>query len=396
MSTTDGFYVSQSDKSRVKTLIVTDFLKVYFPIINNSVGKDSKEIIYIDLFCGPGKFEDGKASTPLALLDFLNSQKSDDIRNKIRIVFNDEETEYINKLNEIIKNHDVTKKLKFQITVTNTCANDVDVKSYTCKRCPIFSFIDPWGYKDVSVTQTWELVKNLGSDCVLFFNSNRFIMDINKEKQKCHFEPIFGEQLDEVVKTVNSSHINQKQKAQKIVELFSKNLISEMDKSSYKGYKLFVLPFTFEADDKEKVSHHILFITKSHKAIIEMKKVMVRHSNSNQITLLFDSKDQFQISMLHREDFVYEAIFELIHKCFKSNPEFINRTWKVSNLMEALDVCNMNSSFQVTPYTYDEVKDAINTLYDKGFVTLMVEPGKNIKKNITDAREFRLKREMLV
>lgn len=44
------------------------------------------------------KFEDREPSTPLALLNLVNSVKSDDIRNKLRIVFNDENSEYIEKV----------------------------------------------------------------------------------------------------------------------------------------------------------------------------------------------------------------------------------------------------------------------------------------------------------
>lgn len=395
MSTTDNFFAWQSDKSRVKTLIVRDFFKAYFPIINNSVGKDSPEIIYIDLFCGPGKFEDGQPSTPLALLDLVNDFKNDDIRNKLRIVFNDEKSEYIDKLKEIIASHEVVPKLKYPIEITNKRAGEVDIRVHTYKKCPIFSFIDPWGYKDVSVTQTWKLVRNIGSDCVLFFNSNRFIMDINKKAQLCHFKPLFGDQLSEVEKVVNDSTTDQKQKAQKIVELFSKNLISEMSNSDYTGYRLFVLPFGFEADDKQKISHHIVFITKNHKAIVEMKKVMVKYTNVNHTMLLFDSKNQLEISLFNRADFVDGAISGLITKCFKDNPGFINKTWKVGTLMEALDKCNMISEFQVTPYSYEEVKSAVKRLDKQGFVEILA-PGQKIRDNITNKREFKIKKELLV
>lgn len=396
MSTTTNFFTSQSDKSRVKTLIVTDFFKTYFQIINNSVGKYSSEIIYVDLFCGPGMFDDGQPSTPLALLNLVNDSRNDDIRNKLRIVFNDENSNSISKLKEIINNHEVVSKLKYPIEITSKRAGEVNIKEYTDKECPIFSFIDPWGYKDVSVTQTWELVKNRGSDSVLFFNSNRFIMDINKKSQACHLEPIFGDQLSEVEKVVNNSKVDQKQKAQRVVELFSKNLINEMAKSKYMDYKLYVLPFGFEADDKEKISHHILFITKSHKAIIEMKKVMLKHSNATIPMFLFDSKDQYQISLFNRVDFVDEVILEMIKKFFKSNLSLINRKWTVATLMEALDNWNMNSKFQVTPYSYEEVKETVKKLDREGLVQLILDPEKKIRENITNDREFKLKKELLV
>ena len=127
MATTDNFFGSQSEKSKVKTLIVTDFFKAYFPIINNSVGKDSSEIIYIDLFCGPGKFEDGQNSTPLALLDIVNNFKNEDIRKKLRIVFNDENTGFVERLKKLVKEHEVLPKLTFQPTILNECAKNVDI-----------------------------------------------------------------------------------------------------------------------------------------------------------------------------------------------------------------------------------------------------------------------------
>ena len=170
MSTTDGFFAHQTEKSRIKTMIVTEFFKAYFPIINNSVGQNAREIIYIDLFSGPGCFENGDPSTPLALLNLINAFQSDDIRNKLRIVLNDENSAFIEKLRTLVSTHDVRSRLKHEPIISNKKAGEVDLKVYTYKNVPIFSFIDPWGYKDVSAEQTWELVKNIGSDCVLFFN----------------------------------------------------------------------------------------------------------------------------------------------------------------------------------------------------------------------------------
>ncbi len=326
----------------------------------------------------------------------MNNFKNEDIRKKLRIVFNDENTGFVERLKKLVEEHEVLPKLTFQPTILNECAKNVDIKVHTYKECPIFSFIDPWGYKDVSVTQTWELVKNIGSDCVLFFNSNRFIMDINKETQHCHLEPIFGEQLPAVIDLVNNVEMDQKKKAERIVELFSRNLMREMENEKYSGYKLFVLPFGFEADNREKISHHILFITKSHKAIVEMKKVMLKHNNSNDTSLIYDSKDDFQISLFNRDDFVEEGLMEVIKECMRKNNRFLYKTWKVGTLLESLDECNMAEKYQVTPYLADELKGVIENLDKEGFVEVIIPKGKKIKKRITNDREFKLKKELLV
>ena len=75
-STTDNFFDSQKEKSKIKVHIVTEFFKTYFSIINHTGFSD--EIYYIDLFCGPGKYNDGTKSTPLVLFDIIDAYKSDD------------------------------------------------------------------------------------------------------------------------------------------------------------------------------------------------------------------------------------------------------------------------------------------------------------------------------
>lgn len=141
VATTDNFFDEQKDKSKVKTLIVTDFFKAYFPIINNSVGQNASEIVYIDLFCGPGKFDDGKPSTPLALLDLVNNFRAEDVRNKLRIIFNDEKPEYIAKLKKLVSEHEVKSRLKYEPVIYNKKAGEVDIKVYTNKKVPIFSLL---------------------------------------------------------------------------------------------------------------------------------------------------------------------------------------------------------------------------------------------------------------
>ncbi len=393
-TTTDGFFKTPSEKSKVKTLIVTEFLKSYFPIINRSVGKNQKEIIYIDLFCGPGRYEDGYPSTPLALLNLVNNLKEKRIREKLRIVFNDKDKSFVDQLRELVDDHSVSSKLKYQVEILNEKADDVDVKVYTSKGCPIFSFIDPWGYKGVSVAQTWALVKNIGSDCVLFFNSRRFIMDVGKKTQSRHFIPIFGKQIAEVINTTNNTRLGQKEKAQKVVELFSKNLIDEMSESKRSGYNLYILPFSFEADDKEIISHHIVFITKSHKAIIEMKKVMIKQSNTNQCSLSYANKKQLQISLFHRDNFLTDGIIELLKCGMRKDNIFLSKTWTINLLLKSLDEHNMKTRFQVTPYTESELKGVIEKLDEKGLIDVIL-PKSNFRKRITYNREFKLKRELL-
>lgn len=61
---TDNFFKETSAQSEVKIRIVTKYFAAWSNVILPSVKTHSKRIAYIDLFAGPGKYEDGTKSTP--------------------------------------------------------------------------------------------------------------------------------------------------------------------------------------------------------------------------------------------------------------------------------------------------------------------------------------------
>lgn len=384
-STTDNFFAVQKEKSRVKTLIVTEFFKAYFPIINAAFQRD---IWYIDLFCGPGCYEDGSASTPIKLLDVIDSFKDDAVRARLKIVFNDHNKDYTEKLRQHIQMHPVLPRLKYQPQILNLKASEVDLSTYTRGNNPIFSFVDPWGYKDVSMSQVWSLVKNRGSDCVLFFNSDRILQDISKPANAQDFQQIFGDLFEDAKAIQTDSTMSQRKKAEAFLTLFSKNLYLTVQKEYGNKFKIFVLPFYVEADDKEKTSHYIVFISKAHKAIQEMRKVMIKHGNSISAELGYDSKDEMQISLLNRNDDSSESIIKTIKTIFSQYQQFYGTKYTVASLSELMDRYEMWTMYRVLPYSLQEVKSAIQKLHQRGCINVILPEGKRIRTFITNDREF--------
>lgn len=384
-STTDNFFAVQKEKSRVKTLIVTEFFKAYFPIINATFQRD---IWYIDLFCGPGRYEDGSASTPIELLDVIDAFKDNAVRARLKIVFNDHNKDYVEKLRQHIGMHPVLPRLKYQPQTLNLKASEVDLSTYTRGNNPIFSFVDPWGYKDVSISQVWSLVKNQGSDCVLFFNSDRILQDISKPANAQDFQQIFGDLFEDAKAIQIDPTMSQRKKAEAFLALFSKNLYLTVQKEYGNKFKIFVLPFYVEADDKEKTSHYIVFISKAHKAIQEMRKVMIKHGNSISAELGYDSKDEMQISLLNRNDDSSDSIVKTIKTIFSQYPQFYGRKYTVSSLSELMDRYEMWTVYRVLPYSLQEVKSAVQALHQKGCINVILPEGKRIRSFITNDREF--------
>ena len=389
--TTEKFFEQQKEKSRIKTMIVTDFFKAYFQIINYAFNPN--KVYYIDLFCGPGKYEDGTPSTPIALLDVVRDFENNDIRDKLALILNDKDPVYVSKLRGCVYNHEVCNLLKYRPVIMNLEASKVDISNYVSRSTPAFSFIDPFGYIDVSARQIWTLVKNAGSDCVLFFNTDRILRDIGKPSQEEYFRQIFEGEL-ETAKEIHLSRDSQKAKCEKFLMLFAKVLYKKMNQESF-TYSLYTLPFRIEADDKNKTSHYIVFISKSHKAIEEMKKVMLNHSNNTEVTFSFDSKDSLLVSLFSREDNLNLSILNAIRKLLRDNPQYLKYWFTVPELMETMDKISMQEKYQVFPYLVSELKDIVDCLHKKGYIDIETKPNEKIRKAITLKRRFKFNDRIL-
>ncbi len=62
--------------------------------------KHVSKIAYIDLFAGPGRYEDGASSTPLLVLE--TAIKEEKIRKSLVTIFNDQDKATTSKLSEAI------------------------------------------------------------------------------------------------------------------------------------------------------------------------------------------------------------------------------------------------------------------------------------------------------
>ena len=79
------FFTEQSEPSAVKATIVSKYFGAWAKVM---MGRPRVENMnYIDLFAGPGRFEDGKMSTPLMVLE--QAIADDRLRERLVAIFND-------------------------------------------------------------------------------------------------------------------------------------------------------------------------------------------------------------------------------------------------------------------------------------------------------------------
>ena len=168
MSQTDEFFSDPREQSLVKSEIVAKYFgawaKVVIPVSKKYHGR---KIAYIDLFAGPGRYGDDTKSTPLLVLE--KAIGDPDLSHMLVTIFNDKDPENAQSLENAINNLNGVDKLKYQPQVLNVEVDKVIVEQFEkMKLVPTLLFVDPWGYKGLSLKLIDAVLRNWGCDCVFF------------------------------------------------------------------------------------------------------------------------------------------------------------------------------------------------------------------------------------
>jgi three-Cys-motif partner protein len=263
------FFDEREDQSEVKARIVSKYFYVWAKIIVPHAR--SQRIAYIDLFAGPGRYKDGSASTPLMVLERAIAEPA--LRDSLVTMFNDEDPEHITNLESEIAKLPGIETLKYKPDIsTGSVGAGIAASLQSMKLVPTFSFIDPFGYKGLSLGLVQGAIKDWGSDCVFFFNYNRINAGISNELVDDHINSLFGEEratrLREAVKGKNPAQreaIVLEHLAQALKELGGK----------------FVLPFRFRNAAGTRSTHHLIFVSKHVRGYEIMKEIMAKESSTH-------------------------------------------------------------------------------------------------------------------
>ncbi len=96
----DTFFDVPEEQSVIKTMLVTNYFDAWTRIMLSRVSGSGGQLAFIDLFSGPGRYEDGSPSTPLWVLDY--AIKDPKLCSHLTTVFNDKNPEYAAQLRAAI------------------------------------------------------------------------------------------------------------------------------------------------------------------------------------------------------------------------------------------------------------------------------------------------------
>jgi three-Cys-motif partner protein len=269
MTAVDEFFDEMSEQSRIKVEIVEKYFSAWSKVLLPTVQRRGGKLGYIDLFSGPGIYEDGTKSTPILIIE--QAINNTELSERLVTIINDANPEFIKMLNLAIKNVPGIDKLKNKPIVSNDIVDDQLVDIFQkINFIPSLFFIDPWGYKGISLSLLNSILINWGCDCILFFNYNRINMGLNNPKFNEHIDRLFGKKGAGILRS-KVDKLNPLERELTIIEGLCNAIINQ-------GFE-YVLPFGFKDESSKKTSHYLIFISKHEKGYDIMKRIMAKCSS---------------------------------------------------------------------------------------------------------------------
>lgn len=336
-----AFFNEQKEQSEVKTAIVAKYFGAWSHVISAYLSKkQDKRIAYIDLFAGPGRFDDGSKSTPLLILEM--AIQNEKLRNNLVTVFTDKEDNNTSTLKKEICKLPGIETLRWAPEIRTEEVGDNIVKEFESRdHVPTLMFIDPFGYKGLSLRLINSVLKDWACECIFFFNYNRISMGVSNDVVQEHMEALFGVELAAKVKE-KVCDMTPEERELTIVEEMCNALIAMGGK--------FPLPFRFRNSAGTRTSHHIVFVSKHPLGYKIMKEVMAKESSS-----LTQGVPSFEYSPAsERQPFLFDLTQPLDDLEGMLMEKFAGQTLTMAKIFDRHNIGK--------PYVISNYKDALNNL----------------------------------
>jgi three-Cys-motif partner protein len=279
----ENFFDEQSEQSQIKAAIVADYFWAWASVIisvQKRFPQHAQKIAYIDLFAGPGRYQNGAVSTPILIME--RAVQVPVIRERLVAIFNDKDEDNRASLEKEINAIPGIEGLKTKPKIYCGEVGENIVKQFqAAKLVPTFLFVDPFGYKGLSLKLVNSVLKDWGCDCVFFFNYNRISMGLGNEAVEEHIDSLFGrERADSLREKFKMRQVSSGER-----EMF---IVDEMKKALEEMGGKHVLPFRFRNAAGTRTTHHLFFVSKAFRGYEIMRDVMYKHSHKDETVAKFE------------------------------------------------------------------------------------------------------------
>jgi len=271
--TPKGFFCEPSNNSQIKQMVVASAFKLW--LYDN---RREKELSYIDLFSGPGLYDDGSFSTPLHILQEICV--SELCAKKFNVVLNDAKNAFMARLRRAV---DGIRNSKYLHSLTTSCT---EIDGNVFEKFPniwdgnSFAFVDAWGWKSLKQNYVRQLLENPKCEMAVFMNFNEMQRFISDERFTKLFIDLFGKSaLRKLRKQCLKIGSNE--------ELILKTFI---DGITSKIANCHIVPFRFRRPDFKMTSHYVFIIVRDKNRAERLGGVLRQFSTCKTELLCYSQK----------------------------------------------------------------------------------------------------------
>lgn len=310
------FKESPHEQSVIKKLIIVKYFKAWANVMKSNITKYNRgsKLAYFDLFCGPGKHDTGETAAPLEIMEHILSNKF--LYENCITLFNDCNELYIEQLKNNIESLENYGLLEFEPLYQSLEVDDSFFEQLQDSNIvPSLSFIDPFGYCGVSVDLLNFLIRSFGCDIILFFNYNDINRALTNSSVKDRMEAIFTPELHDILCEKLKDIPNSQQREKLILNYFTKAMRNKYNKENPQSKKkIYLFPFRFQFENKNRTSHYVVFISKDILAVKIMKEIMwgLDNNKANNIASFEFIPNNVQESFLDMLDPKFDQLKEML------------------------------------------------------------------------------------
>jgi three-Cys-motif partner protein len=261
------------EKLRAGSLVKQKIVVDYFIAYNRVLAPKREKVGYADLFAGPGAYtsRSGKKDDSIPVLICQQVVRDDLFRRKVHLWFNEGDAANYLELNAAVNSVSGIETLRYKPKVGNKIVTPDWAAKLQRISVPTLVFLDPCGYKGLSLNLVASALQGYGNDCIFFFNYSRVNMKLDLEIMNASidqfFEPHRAKTLREQIQNRTPDE--------------REEIILETVKSAIKKAAAFSQTFRFRGDNG-RISHHLVYASKDRSAANMMKNIL--SSASSEIT----------------------------------------------------------------------------------------------------------------
>jgi three-Cys-motif partner protein len=224
-----------------------------------------KKVGFADLFAGRGSYEapDGsiQKSTPLLVCETVAGNEQ--FREKVHLWFNEANSGNFESLKNSIEQTPGIALFKYKPRIDNKVVTPDWAVKLRKLSVPTLLFLDPCGYKGLSLDLIAAALSGFGNDCIFFFNYSRINMKLDLE--------IMNDSIDQFFKAERAKLLRAEIKNRNPAE--REEIILSAVRDAIEEVGAISLPFKFKSDNG-RTSHHLIYASKNKRASGMMKHIL--------------------------------------------------------------------------------------------------------------------------